>query len=101
MSPVSMRYMIDDVPVGVKFYTNNLGFTLDLGASPPFATVTRDSVRLLLSGKASCARRAMPDGRESFPGGWNRISYNPALHQLATLHPIDGDALEREHAWPV
>jgi catechol 2,3-dioxygenase-like lactoylglutathione lyase family enzyme len=68
-----MRYMIDDVPVAVKFYTNNLGFTLDLDASPAFATVTHDGVRLLLSGKANSARRAMPDGREPFPGGWNQI----------------------------
>ena len=73
MTTVSIRYMIDDVPVAVKFYTNYLGFTLDLDASPAFATVTRDGVRLLLSGKTSSARRAMPDGREPVPGGWNRI----------------------------
>jgi catechol 2,3-dioxygenase-like lactoylglutathione lyase family enzyme len=65
--------MIDDVPVAVKFYTNYLGFALDWDASPAFASVTRDRVRLLLSGKTSSARRAMPDGREPVPGGWNRI----------------------------
>jgi predicted enzyme related to lactoylglutathione lyase len=73
MSTISIRYIIDDVPVAVKFYTSNLGFALDWDASPAFASVTRDEVRLLLSGKASSARRAMPDGREPVPGGWNRI----------------------------
>jgi predicted enzyme related to lactoylglutathione lyase len=72
MSTVSIRYMINDVPVAVKFYMN-LGFTLDLDASPAFASVTRDGVRLLLSGKTSSGRRTMPDGREPVPGGWNRI----------------------------
>jgi predicted enzyme related to lactoylglutathione lyase len=73
MSTVSIRYMIDDVPAAVKFYTTRLGFELDLDASPAFASVSRDGVRLLLSGRTSSGRRAMPDGREPVPGGWNRI----------------------------
>lgn len=73
MSTVSIRYMIDDVPVAVKFYTTHLGFALDLDASPAFASVSGDGVRLLLSGKTSSGRLAMPDGREPGPGGWNRI----------------------------
>ena len=73
MSTVSIRYMIDDVPAAIQFYTTHLGFSLDLDASPAFASVSRDGVRLLLSGKTSSGRRAMPDGREPVPGGWNRI----------------------------
>jgi catechol 2,3-dioxygenase-like lactoylglutathione lyase family enzyme len=73
MSTVSIRYMIDDVAAAVEFYTTHLGFALDLDASPAFASVSRDGVRLLLSGKTSSGRRAMPDGREPVPGGWNRI----------------------------
>ena len=73
MSTVSIRYMIDDVSVAVKFYTTHRGFVLDVDASPAFASVSRDGVRLLLSGKTSSGRRAMPDGREPVPGGWNRI----------------------------
>jgi catechol 2,3-dioxygenase-like lactoylglutathione lyase family enzyme len=73
MSTVSIRYMIDDVPVALKFYTTHLGFAVDMDASPAFASITRDGVRLLLSGKTSSGRRAMPDGREPVPGGWNRI----------------------------
>jgi predicted enzyme related to lactoylglutathione lyase len=73
MSTVSIRYMIDDVPVAIKFYTTYLGFVVDVDASPAFASVTRDGVRLLLSGKTSSGRRATPDGREPVPGGWNRM----------------------------
>ncbi len=73
MSTVSVRYMIDDVPAAITFYITHLGFTLEQDASPAFASVTRNGVRLLLSGKTSSGRRAMPDGREPVPGGWNRI----------------------------
>jgi catechol 2,3-dioxygenase-like lactoylglutathione lyase family enzyme len=73
MSTVSIRYMIDDVPAAIEFYTTHLGFVLQLDASPAFASVVRDGVRLLLSGRTSSGRRAMSDGREPVPGGWNRI----------------------------
>jgi len=73
MSTVSIRYMIDDVPTAITFYTTQLGFALDHDASPAFASVTRNGVRLLLSGKTSSGRREMPDGRQPVPGGWNRI----------------------------
>jgi catechol 2,3-dioxygenase-like lactoylglutathione lyase family enzyme len=70
---VSVRYMIDDVDVAVAFYTNHLGFTLDVDSAPAFASVTRGNLRLLLSGEKSSGRKAMPDGTKPVPGGWNRI----------------------------
>ena len=73
MSDVSVRYMIDDVPAAVKFYTTVLGFTLEHDASPAFAAVSRDGVRLLLSGEGSSGKRPLADGRRQVPGGWNRI----------------------------
>lgn len=73
MSKVSIRYMIDDVPAAIAFYTTHLGFELQFDASPAFAAVTRDGVKLLLSGKTSSGRRPMPDGTLPVPGGWNRI----------------------------
>jgi len=74
MSAVSMRYMIDDVPKAVEFYTTLLGFTLVHDASPAFAAVSRDDVRLLLSGEGSSGKRPLADGRRQLPGGWNRIN---------------------------
>lgn len=73
MSSVSVRYMIDDVPAAIDFYTTVLGFTLDHDASPAFAAVSRDGVRLLLSGEGSSGKRTLDDGRRQEPGGWNRI----------------------------
>ena len=70
---MSVRYMIDDVDADVAFYTNHLGFTLDVDSAPAFASVTRGNLRLLLSGEKSSGRRAMPDGTKPVPGGWNRI----------------------------
>lgn len=73
MPQVSVRYLIDDVPAAVGFYTTLLGFTLELDASPAFAAVSRDGVRLLLSGDGSSGKRPLADGRRQAPGGWNRI----------------------------
>src|SRR5262245_44179697 len=73
MSEVSVRYMIDDVHAAIDFYTTALGFTLEHDASPAFAAVSRDGVRLLLSGDESSGKRPLADGRRQVPGGWNRI----------------------------
>jgi catechol 2,3-dioxygenase-like lactoylglutathione lyase family enzyme len=73
MPEVSVRYMIDDLPAAVVFYTTLLGFTLELNAPPAFAVVSRDGLRLLLSGEGSSGKRPLADGRQQVPGGWNRI----------------------------
>ena len=73
MPEVSVRYMIDDVPAAVAFYTTLLGFTLEVDASPAFAAVSRGGVRLLLSGEGSSGKRPLADGRRQLPGGWNRL----------------------------
>jgi len=73
MSEVSVRYMIEDVPAAIRFYTTHLGFTLEMDASPAFGSVSRDGLRLLLSGPGSSGKRTLPDGRTQVPGGWNRL----------------------------
>lgn len=73
MAGVSVRYIIDDVPEAIRFYTTLLGFTVERDASPAFASVVRDGVRLLLSGDGSSGKRPLPDGRHQTPGGWNRV----------------------------
>jgi len=73
MSEVSVRYIIEDVPAAVRFYTTLLGFTVEHDASPAFASVVRDGVRLLLSGDGSSGKRRLADGRSHVPGGWNRV----------------------------
>jgi catechol 2,3-dioxygenase-like lactoylglutathione lyase family enzyme len=73
MSSVSVRYIVEDVPSAIRFYTTLLGFELQHDASPAFASVVRDGVRLLLSGDGSSGKKPLPDGRRQSPGGWNRI----------------------------
>ena len=70
---VSVRYLVADVAVDLDFYTTHLGFRV-LNAFPPaFADIQRGNLRLLLSGPQSSAGRAMSDGAQPGPGGWNRI----------------------------
>lgn len=75
---VRIRYMVDDVPTAVAFYTGKLGFRVDGQAGPYFAALSRGGVQLLISpvqgpGGAS---QPMPDGRRPVPGGWNRLVLN-------------------------
>src|ERR1051325_8941398 len=70
---VHLRYMVDDVAAAVSFYTTQLGFTVLNNYAPAFADVKRGNLRLLLSGPTSSAGRALADGRQPGPGGWNRL----------------------------
>lgn len=70
---VSVRYLVDDVRASIDFYTRHLGFEVRTNAAPAFADVTRDGLRLLLSGPTSSAGRPMADGETPGPGSWNRI----------------------------
>ncbi len=72
---VHVRYMVDDVQASIDFYTEHLGFEVQTNYAPAFADVIRGNLRLLLSGPASSAGRAMPDGTKPGPGGWNRIHF--------------------------
>jgi predicted enzyme related to lactoylglutathione lyase len=74
MSTASVRYIVTDVDEAVAFYTQLLGFQLDMHPAPGFAQVSHGALRLLLNRPgAGGAGQAMPDGRVPAPGGWNRI----------------------------
>jgi predicted enzyme related to lactoylglutathione lyase len=72
---VNVRYLVDDVDQAINFYTQMLDFEVLTNAAPAFADVMRGRLRLLLSGPKSSAGRAMNDGAQPGPGGWNRIHF--------------------------
>ena len=75
MTTVSVRYFVHDVDAAIAFYSEQLGFDVDVHPAPGFAILSRHDLRLLLntpSGGGGAAQ-PMPDGRRPQPGGWNRI----------------------------
>ena len=77
--PVSVRYIVNDVNAAIAFYTEALGFKVDMHPAPGFAALSRGELRLLLNKPgAGGAGQAMPDGRSPAPGGWNRIQIEMA-----------------------
>ena len=68
-----VRYQVKDVSRSLAFYTEQLGFKLDLKNLPAFAQVSIGDFKLILSGPGASGSRPMPDGRKQEPGGWNRV----------------------------
>ena len=76
-----VRYQVKDVSRSVAYYTQQLGFKLDLKNLPAFAQVSIGNLKLILSGPGASGSRPMPDGRNQEPGGWNRV-----ILQVTDLH---------------
>jgi catechol 2,3-dioxygenase-like lactoylglutathione lyase family enzyme len=81
MASVSVRYIVNDVDKAIAFYTEHLGFTVEMHPAPAFASLERGELRLLLNaaGGSGGASQPMPDGRMPEPGGgWNRFQIEVA-----------------------
>ena len=48
MGKVSVRYSVDDVGAAVGFYSQRLGFQVQIRPGPGFAALERGDLRLLL-----------------------------------------------------
>jgi glyoxylase I family protein len=68
-----VRYQVKDVSRSIAFYTQQLGFKLDMQNLPAFGQVSIDKLKLILSGPGASGSRPVQDGRQQDPGGWNRI----------------------------
>jgi catechol 2,3-dioxygenase-like lactoylglutathione lyase family enzyme len=74
MSKVNVRYIVDDVDAAIPFYTDMLGFKLEMHPAPGFASLSRGDLQLLLNRPgAGGAGQALADGQRPTPGGWNRV----------------------------
>ena len=74
MGKVSIRYIVHDVDAAIPFYTDMLGFQVEMHPAPGFVALSKGDLRLLLNQPgAGGAGQSMPDGRTPAPGGWNRI----------------------------
>ena len=80
MAKVQVRYIVNDVDEAIRFYTEQLGFTLQMHPALAFAMLSRDDLRLVLSAPNPSAGggQAVPDGTQQAPGGWNRFAIEVA-----------------------
>ena len=79
MERFSVRYIVDDVDAAIPFYTDALGFVVEMHPAPGFAALSRDGARLLLNEPGvGSAGKATSDGRLPRPGGWNRLQVEVA-----------------------
>jgi len=70
----SVRYIVDDVDAAVAFYTQHLGFDVQMRPAPTFAMLRREDLVLLLSANEGPGGGAQDvGGRRPEPGGWNRF----------------------------
>jgi catechol 2,3-dioxygenase-like lactoylglutathione lyase family enzyme len=76
MAKVQIRYIVNDVDLAIAFYTEQLGFKLEMHPAPAFAMLSRNDLRLVLStpNPSGGGGQAMPDGTQQTPGGWNRFA---------------------------
>jgi catechol 2,3-dioxygenase-like lactoylglutathione lyase family enzyme len=67
--PISVRYIVNNVDEALPFYTEHLGFEVQMHPAPGFAMLSRGDLRLLLNQPgAGGAGQLAPQ-----PGGWNRF----------------------------
>ena len=68
-----VRYQVKNVQRSIAFYTQTLGFNLDMQNLPAFGQVSVGNLKLILSGPGASGSRPTPDGHQQEPGGWNRV----------------------------
>jgi catechol 2,3-dioxygenase-like lactoylglutathione lyase family enzyme len=71
-----VRYLVNDVKTSIDFYTQHLGFKVEMHPAPPFAEISRGELHLYLTqpqGQGAGGGAPMPSGEQQKPGGWNRI----------------------------
>ncbi|MEO8458071.1 MAG: VOC family protein [Chloroflexota bacterium] len=71
--PASVRYIVTDVDAAVAFYTEMLGFKVEMRPAPAFAILSLGDLRLMLSKPGEGGGGQAVSGQVPAPGGWNRF----------------------------
>ncbi len=76
MPTIQVRYIVNNVDLAIAFYTQQLGFNLEMHPAPAFAMLSHGDLRLVLSAPnpSGGGGQPMPDGTQQEPGGWNRFA---------------------------
>jgi catechol 2,3-dioxygenase-like lactoylglutathione lyase family enzyme len=75
----AVRYIVDDVDAAVGFYTERLGFEVEMHPGPGFAALRRGDLRLLVNATGGPGGASQEvGGRRPEPGGWNRFQIEVA-----------------------
>jgi catechol 2,3-dioxygenase-like lactoylglutathione lyase family enzyme len=82
----TVRYLVKDVDVAIAFYAE-VGFELTDRWNPQLAVMKLGDLTLYVSGPDTPTAKALPDGSQPQPGGWNRFvihvpSMDDALSKL-------------------
>lgn len=87
MSKISVRYIVTNVDAVIPFYTEQLGFKVDMHPAPGFARLSRDNFHLLLNQPGAGGAGQTTDDGVPTPGGWNRIQIEveDLAHTVETL----------------
>jgi len=82
MGKISVRYIVTDVEAAIPFYTEQLGFQLEMHPAPGFARLSRDGLQLSLNQPGAGGAGQATNAGIPAPGGWNRIQIEVEdLHQ--------------------
>jgi catechol 2,3-dioxygenase-like lactoylglutathione lyase family enzyme len=84
MDKVSVRYIVSDVDAAIRFYTEMLGFKLEMHPAPGFAGLSKGNLNLLLNRPgAGGAGQTLDAAKVPSPGGWSRFQLE--VDDLAAL----------------
>jgi catechol 2,3-dioxygenase-like lactoylglutathione lyase family enzyme len=95
---INVRYIVTNVENAIAFYTEKLGFKVDMHPAPGFAALSKDNIKLFLNQPgAGGAGQAMNDGAMPTPGGWNRFQLETDnLESLVTELKVKGASFRSE-----
>lgn len=87
----TVRYLVNEVDISIKFYTKIFNFELQQQFGPAVAILKKNDLTLWLAGPPSYAAKPMPDGRKPEPGGWNRFVF-----QVENLESVVASLREKD-----